>query len=291
VGDGQVEFIAELGEAELSGKASVNADKFLKALSSCKFECKVFLKEDRLEIKSGRRRFKLQTIDPDSYPSFYNSKDREKLDIKAHDFIANIKKLAPIAATNDVRHYLNGVYIGDDFAATNGHRLCSVKADLPCKSIIPTESIKKFPSDVDGEVYIDSNNVTIKSDKLTLKSRLIDATYPDYTKVAQIPNKAVTVDCDAFQSAIKDALIGSGDDGSINLIVTNKLITVVSSAGKSEAKIDIECESDSEFEMAFNGKYLIDALSFYSDSVLLGFSDSQLVIDGDVSSVVMRVRL
>lgn len=290
-GDGQVEFVAELGDAELSGKASVNADKFLKAISACGFECKVFLKDDRLEVKSGRRRFKLQTIDPDSYPSFYDSKDREKLDISAHDFISTIKNLAPIAATNDVRHYLNGVYVGKHFAATNGHRLCSTESNLDCSAIIPIESIKKFPADVDGDVYIDSNNVTIKSDKLTLKSRLIDATYPDYTKVAGVPNKSVTIDSSALLSAVKDALIGSGDDGSVNLIFSNQSVTVVSNAGKSEAKIDVECDSDSEFEMAFNGKYLIDALSFYSDSVLLGFSDSQLVINGDIDSVVMRVRL
>lgn len=290
-GDGQVEFTATLGPAELAGSVSVNADKFLKAVDACGFDCKVFLKDDRLEIKSGRRKFKLSTIDPDSYPLFADPSNLEKLDIDASELIANIKSLAPIAAVNDVRYYLNGVYVGDDFAATNGHRLASIKAALDCSAIIPIDSIKKLPSDVSGEVFISSGTIVIKSESLTLKSKLIDGQYPDYKKVAGKPSKTSVVSVDEFSQGIKDALITSDDKGSVLIKFGKSSALISATAAKSQSSIEVSCDSSEEFDMAFNGKYLLDALSFYDGDITLGFSDSQMVIDGDVSNVVMQVKL
>lgn len=283
-GDGTVEINATIdAEVKTGGSFMVDAQKFTQALGACNYDAEITIKDGHIMVKAGRRKFKLTTLSPDAYPAY-------EMIGEAHDVKATIEEIKAVSiscANGDARQFLNGVYIGEQLAASDGHRITVAQVEQGGKNIIiPAESVRKAP---DGSTAIktDGRTVSIEYPGMVFKSRLIDGAYPDFGRCIRPTDKRITVNAESLADAIKAAAITNetinisfnGESGRLSGVSRNQ----------DETDIGFDATGD-EVSMSLNAKYLIDALSFYSGETVLGFNDNQLVIDGDYRSVVMCVR-
>ena len=106
---------------------------------------------------------------------------------------ANVVRAAQIfQAQNDVRYYLNGVFVGQDgmIAGTNGHAafVSSHDADIDqdyiiqIAGVIPKTAKEIELTIIDGKVIVDCKDRHDKTVKL-LAGRILDGKYPDVKKV------------------------------------------------------------------------------------------------------------
>lgn len=293
-GDGVVEMTSSIDcDVQSGGRTTVNASKFIAALTACGFECNVLFKDNAIQVKSGRKRITLTTLDADVYPSYPEAGESEKLNKNAHDIISRVKAVSVACATNDARYMLNGVYIGQDAVATDGHRLAISPLGVDGDAIIPAEAIKKLP-DMTGDVFLSKNIIQFKSENMTVKSKLIDATYVDYKRAVRDTDKRSSVNAPDLASAIKAAMITAGGDSSaVTMTINQDSASIKSRSAKNDnSDIGFDAESNDDITMSFNAKYLIDAMSFSDGHIDLLFNDNQIIIESeDIKNVIMTVRV
>ena len=294
-GDSVQEVTASLfGDVELSGMVCVNASKFLQAVTSCKFDCKVSFGDGDVTVKSGRSKFTLKTFDADTYPSYPDEDGQDLIECDSVVLCNKIAKMASFAPDSDVRFFLNGVHVGGNVTVTNGHRLIIQPGGVSVGGIVPTDTAKKIPTDIIGQVFMSKTMMTIKNDGYKFKTKLIDGNYPDAARAVGKPDKHASVDVDSMREAIKAAMITVDQSTpTARIIIDGDSATIQTVSGKQEKSIvEFSAQSSDQIDMAFNAKYLLDAISFYAGEIELGFTANQLIIDKDgIKNVVMMVRV
>jgi DNA polymerase III sliding clamp (beta) subunit (PCNA family) len=121
--------------------------------------------------------------------------------MKAIQFAVPIQKLKAVnvfSSKEEVRYYLNGVYVDIDesvctMVATDGHRLIKIDHHDESyegdkfKGIIPRQIIDKIKITRgmdDALIHVaESGKITIEYDGDSFSGELVDGTYPDYTRV------------------------------------------------------------------------------------------------------------
>jgi DNA polymerase-3 subunit beta len=114
---------------------------------------------------------------------------------------------------------------------------------------------------------------------ITITSRLIDDTFPNYESVIPTENeKVLKVDKKSIIGSLKRSIIMSDQvTNRTSLLVSPSELKVKSANNEfgteSEETIDCNYTENEEFEIAFNGKYLLEAVQlFESDEILFYFS-------------------
>ena len=140
--------------------------------------------------------------------------------------------------------------------------------------IIPRKAVNeliKLLGGVEGNlaVVISDAKVEVTMGNLTLLSKLIDGTFPDYERV--IPSGStihLKVNPKELHTAIdRVSVVATEKTRAVRLQVSKKQIKLsVNSPDAGTAEEVIEAESNGEVEIGFNSKYLLDVLSNYSDN-------------------------
>ena len=145
-------------------------------------------------------------------------------ELAAADLKRLIEKMRFAISTEETRYYLNGIYFhaakagGTDVlrgVATDGHRLARVEVPLPKGAgdipgvIVPRKTVgevRKLLDESDGSVEVELSDTRIRfaSGNVTLVSKLIDGTFPDYERVIPTGNDKVFAagDCRRGQSLV-----------------------------------------------------------------------------------------
>ena len=126
-------------------------------------------------------------------------------------------------STEETRYYLNGVYmhvsVGEEGAvlrcvATDGHRFARIDAPLPAGAsdmpgvIVPRKTVNELRKLLDDDeaqiaVSVSETKVRFATPVLTMTSKVIDGTFPDYTRVIPTGNtKRLEVDASEFAKAV-----------------------------------------------------------------------------------------
>ena len=250
----------------------------------------------QLTISSGRSKFSLSTIGVEDFPvisgdklptSFVMAKDELKDVIDRTQF-----------ATEETRYYLNGLYIHAKkegassvlrVVATDGHRLACVETPLPQGAedlkgvIIPRKTITEIRKLLDDNsvenvtVEISENKVRFSFADVTLTSKLIDGTYPDYERVIPTDNdKNLELNVKELASAVDRVSVVAERTRAIKVITnTNKVTIITSSPDLGSASEDLEAKYENEsLEIGYNFRYLLDILSeIKGESVRISFAD------------------
>ncbi|GHC61375.1 DNA polymerase III subunit beta [Limoniibacter endophyticus] len=262
-------------------------------------------KDATLIVKSGRSRFQLPILPASDFPSFPQSDFSVDFDI---DLAALVAPVAFAISTEETRFYLNGVFLHViegklTVVATDGHRLArNMGPDageftgviLPRKlvSILPKGSVR---------VSLSQTKIRIVSDDVTLVSKLIDGTFPDYQRVIPRNNdKAVSCDRDELMAAADRVSTISSERGrAVKLSIASGQITLtVNNPEAGSATDDVEAEYSGEpMEVGFNAQYVRDILGVLpAGQVTMNLADSgapALVrggIDG-LTLVIMPMRV
>lgn len=240
------------------------------------------LDDQTLHVRSGRSRFKLQTLPVGDYPSLQHGGFDVEFDV---DLAALVGPVQFAMSNEETRFYLNGVFLHAvggflTAVATDGHRLSRVRGDkapdgLP-SVILPRKLVSLLPK---GGVHVSlsESKVRIVADGVTLTSKLIDGTFPDYERVIPKDNNNVaTFDRDEMLTAADRVAVISSEKGrSVKLAVSADGINLTA-RGDGEAGDCVEAKLEGEpLEIGFNATYLLDMLqALKPGSVSLAMADS-----------------
>ncbi|MEL6709774.1 MAG: DNA polymerase III subunit beta [Pseudomonadota bacterium] len=257
--------------------------------------------DNRLEIRSGRAKFKLPTLPRDDFPVIVEGDLPTSFELPAKQLAEMIDRTRFAISTEETRYYLNGIFlhVTDDeepvlkAAATDGHRLARFTLDRPDGAagmpdvIVPRKAvgeIRKLIEEADGSVLIDLSASKIRftvsgEGGVVLTSKLIDGTFPDYSRVIPTGNdKLLKVDPRLFFEGVdRVATIATEKTRAVKMgLDKDKVILSVTSPDNGNAAEELEAEYSSDgFEIGFNANYLKDILhQIDSDTVELHLADA-----------------
>jgi DNA polymerase-3 subunit beta len=235
-----------------------------------------------LTIRAGRSRFTLQCLPPADFPAMAEGDLPHRFQLPATDLKGIIDRTRFAISNEETRYYLNGIYFHSATSngtqvlrgvATDGHRLARVEVPLPKGAaeipgvIVPRKTVgevRKLLDESDGSVDIELSDTRIRfaSGGVTLVSKLIDGTFPDYERVIPTGNdKVLNVPCKEFAHAVdRVSTISTEKSRAIKLAVAKGVVTLSATspdAGSATEEIEVEYK-DSALEIGFNSRYLLD---------------------------------
>jgi len=242
--------------------------------------------------------------------------------VPASDLRSLIDRTRFAVSTEETRYYLNGIYVHATEAngvavlrgvATDGHRLARVEMPLPAGAadmpgvIVPRKTVgelRKLLDEADGSVEVELSDTKIRLSigNITLTSKLVDGTFPDYERVIPVGNdKALEVPVKAFAQAVdRVSTISTEKSRAIKLALGKNTLTLsATSPDASSAVEEIEVGYDSTpIEIGFNSRYLLDIAEQITGSdvrFLLADSGSPTVVrdaaDESALYVLMPMRV
>ena len=236
----------------------------------------------RLTVEAGRSNFSLATLPKEDFPVMASSEYAANFSAKSGDLRRLFDKSRFAISTEETRYYLNGVYMhAATFenskvlrcVATDGHRLARVDASLPNGAeelpgvIIPRKTvaeIRKFLDDdeVQIAVSVSETKVRFATPDITLTSKVIEGTFPDYTRVIPASNeKKLEVDADEFAKAVdRVSTVSSERSRAVKLCLEDDQLTLIVNSpdsGAAEEQVAV-AYNDERLEIGFNAKYLLE---------------------------------
>ena len=230
-------------------------------------------------ISAGRSSFRLPTLPVEDFPAISSNDLPTNFVLTAADFRDLVDATKFAISTEETRYYLNGIYLhksdaGDLCAvATDGHRLAMTKQTLPSGAaqmpsiILPRKAVgelRKLLDDYDGDVTMSMSETRAEFSfgAVRLTTKLIDGTFPDYTRVIPTNNdKIMQVDVGAFSAAVdRVSTISSEKSKSVKIGLREGVMTLsASNTDASSATEELEVSySGNEMEIGFNARYLLD---------------------------------
>jgi DNA polymerase-3 subunit beta len=258
--------------------------------------------ENRLEVKAGRSNFKLPTLPRDDFPVIVEGDLPTSFELPARLLAELIDRTRFAISTEETRYYLNGIFLhvtDEDepllkAAATDGHRLARFTVPRPEGAagmpdvIIPRKAVgelrKLLDEAIDSNVLIDLSASKIRftmggEGGVVLTSKLIDGTFPDYSRVIPTANdKLLKVDPKLFFSGVdRVATIATEKTRAVKIGLDQDRVTLsVTSPDNGTAAEEIAADYRAEpLEIGFNANYLKDILGqIDSDTVELHLADA-----------------
>ena len=289
-----------------SGEVSVSAVTFFEIIKRLPSGSEVLMimeeGENEIRLTCGRSKFNLSTLKTDDFPIISDSDLSTNFVLSADELIRIIDKTKFAVSNEETRYYLNGIFLlmaernSIQFlraVATDGHRLAQYDIPLPQGAeditgiIIPKKTIyelRKVLDDANGDVSVSLNENKIKFSFNDLKvvSKVIDGTFPDYTKV--IPQKNdknfKTNNSDLKNAIDRVSAVAANEESKSKAIKfcieNNSLSLSVESQSKGSANemIDVNYSGD-KVDIGFNSKYIIDICNEVDgDEISISLSDS-----------------
>ena len=282
-------------------------------------EVEIAVNDGHAMVSAGRSSFRLPTLPVEDFPAISSNELPVNFSLTAADVRDLIDATRFAISTEETRYYLNGIYIhqaesGELCAvATDGHRLAMTRQALPSGAvqmpsiILPRKAVselRKLLDDFDGDVLIglSETRAEFRFGVVRLTSKLIDGTFPDYTRVIPVGNdRIMQVDVSAFSAAVdRVSTIASEKSRSVKMGLTSGVLTLsASNTDASSATEELEVSYDGpEMEIGFNARYLLDiAGQVNSDMVEFALADqgspSLVRAPGDEASlfVLMPMRV
>jgi DNA polymerase-3 subunit beta len=255
--------------------------------------------EGRMTIVAGRARFSLGTLPRDDFPVIAEGELPTQFELPVELLKQIIDKTRFAISTEETRYYLNGIFlhVAEDngapvlkAAATDGHRLARVTIERPNGAedmpdvIVPRKCVaelRKLLDEVDGSVGVSLSGTKIRFDlgQAILTSKLIDGTFPDYSRVIPTANdKILKLDPKAFMQGVdRVSTIATEKTRAVKMALDRDRITLsVTSPENGTASEEVPGEYTSlGFEIGFNSRYLLDILAqIDSDLVEVHLADA-----------------
>jgi DNA polymerase-3 subunit beta len=317
-----VETIA--GDVEIPGATTVSAHTLFEIARKMPDGSQVQLNaaDGRMAVNAGRARFSLATLPRDDFPMIAEGELPTSFELPAPSLIQIIDKTRFAISTEETRYYLNGIFLhvtddGDPMlkaAATDGHRLARVTLPRPAGAegmpdvIVPRKCVAELRKLLDEsgsnaiQIDLSASKIRFTFDSAVLTSKLIDGTFPDYSRVIPTGNdKLLKIDPKSFSEGVdRVATIATEKTRAVKMALDKDKITLsVTSPENGTAAEEVPGSySDDGFEIGFNARYLLDILGeIEGDTVELHLADASaptLIRENDKSPalyVLMPMRV
>lgn len=239
----------------------------------------------RLSVDAGRSSFSLATLPREDFPVMATSEYSSNFSAPAKVLRRLFDKSKFAISTEETRYYLNGVYMHIADAeggkvlrcvATDGHRLARIDADMPAGAsdmpgvIVPRKTVGELRKLLDNDemeiaVSVSETKVRFATPDITLTSKVIDGTFPDYTRVIPQGNtRKLEVDAREFAKAVdRVATVSSERSRAVKLqLDEDRLVLSVNAPDSGAAEEELAVAyGDERLEIGFNAKYLLEIAS------------------------------
>ena len=257
--------------------------------------------DGRLRVVAGRSRFQMPVLPSDDFPNISRGQMEHSFTLPINSLREALERTRFAMSTEETRYYLNGIFMhvvsSDDapggeliVAATDGHRLARSKvnsgeaaiAGMP-DVIIPRKAVgevMKLMSEYDGEVEISVSKTKIGFDigHLSLTTKAIDGTFPDYSRVIPQGNKILVKANVKELAEVVDrvTVIATEKTRAVRMRVEDAAIKLsVTSPESGTSAEELACEENGSIDIGFNARYLTEMLKYIgSEEVELRFGDS-----------------
>jgi DNA polymerase-3 subunit beta len=234
----------------------------------------------RLEVRAGRSHFSLATLPREDFPIMASAEYQVSFACPAPVLRRLFDKAKFAISTEETRYYLNGVYMhaakGPDgpvlrCVATDGHRLARIDAALPEGAadlpgvIVPRKTVgelRKLLDDDEAQIAVSVSETKDRfaTPEVTLTSKVIDGTFPDYARVIPTGNaKRLEVDAKEFAQAVdRVATVSSERSRAVKMALEeDRLVLSVNAPDSGAADEELAVAyGDERLEIGFNAKYL-----------------------------------
>jgi DNA polymerase III subunit beta len=276
-------------EIEEEGRVAVPArllQEFVNSLPSAPVKMDLNPSNRTMKIHCLRTDGNIKGVNADEFPAIPTVEDGALFRQPAHLLKEMINQVAIAAATDDSRPIFTGVLttIGATISmvAADGFRLglrsneleggpdAEITLIIPAKSLLELARILPDGKGQDELVEIavtpNKNQVIFRTASIELVSRLIEGQFPNYKQIMPKEWKTqVVVPTSEFLNAAKTASFFARDSANIvRLHMEPGEMTVRAEStelGDNESKIDAIIEGEPSADIAFNAKYLTDALN------------------------------
>lgn len=245
--------------------------------------------DTELQITSGRYTTKLQLVSPSSTPVVSFPQDFPG-SIDARLLAHALSSARYAAAVADFQQVFRGVKLemADErfrAVATDGFRLAyydlRVGSGLHGDVIVPARSVDELVRVLgDGEVRLalDGGQLSAQHGDYSLNLKLMDGAFPDYERV--IPSTfpiTITLSASRLAEAVNRVALMADKTANnrVDLFVKDGTVTITAegSYGRSQEELPVMQEGkDSEIAVAYNARFLVDALGPVNGDVRLMFS-------------------
>lgn len=253
----------------------------------------------QLTIASGKSKFSLSCIGVEDFPVISGDALPINFNMAVDELKGVIDRTKFAVSTEETRYYLNGVYMHAKangatnvlrIVATDGHRLACVESPLPQGAenlagvIVPRKTITEIRKLLDDTsvdtvtISMSDNKVRFTLNDVTLTSKLIDGTYPDYERVIPTGNdKSLELSVKDLAAAVDRVSVVAERTRAIKMITGQNHVTITTSSPElGSAQEEIEAVYDSEvLEIGYNFRYLLDILAeITGEQVRISFADA-----------------
>jgi DNA polymerase III subunit beta len=278
-----------------------------------------------MSIRAGRSRFSLQTLPDSDFPDLAAGEMTHRFTLAAAGLKRLIDKTQFAISTEETRYYLNGIYLhiagpGKSpmlrAVATDGHRLAQFELEAPPGTegmpgiIVPRKTVGEVQRLIDtGEgqgaevgVELSQSKIRFTLADAVLTSKLIDGTFPDYSRVIPLGNdKLLEVNKRDFEQAVdRVSTVASERGRAVKLALSSgHLVLSVTNPDSGSATEEIEVAYDAEpLDIGFNSRYLLEiAAQIDGETAVLKLADPgspTLIADKDEKAalyVLMPMRV
>lgn len=247
-----------------------------------------------VKVDFERVNYRLQSLPITDYPNLDAGKPSHKFMVPGKALVDSFGAVAVAISTEETRYYLNGVYWhhvqpraidayhGDHGAlrmvATDGHRL--MRQDIPAMEgcngmpgvIIPRKTVALLQKLLKGKacpesvaIEMSDTKIVFMFDGVTVTSKLVDGTFPDYQRVIPTGNdRPATFNAADLAEGVRAVSLISSERGRAVKFTfeAGKCMLAVNNpdSGSANAELAIDYASD-YLEIGFNAKYVEDVLA------------------------------
>ncbi|MCC6535163.1 MAG: DNA polymerase III subunit beta [Burkholderiales bacterium] len=288
---------SHIGTQTAPSTVTTSARKLQDILRALPAEAKVSLEStaNRLQLKSGRSRFTLQTLPAEDFPRLAAGADVAAEITLPQRTLRSLLLLVQYAmAQQDIRYYLNGLLLCVEanelrVVATDGHRLAFASAALEHEQahhevVLPRKAVLELSkllaeSDEPLRIALLGAQVRFNFGSVELFTKIVDGKFPDYVRVIPTTHQnIITVERVTLLQALQRAAILSNDKfrGVRWVLTENSLRVSCNNNEQEEAQEELELEySGIPIDIGFNVNYLLDVLNSLSGThVCCAFGDA-----------------
>lgn len=289
-------------QVEAEGKITLPSKTLNEIVSKLGNKLITFEKPDdssTVNITCQKSKFDIIGISANEFPpEVYNveTKEEESFTIEVKPLTKAAKKAGFAAASYESSNLLSGIVCnisGEtlEIASTDGNRLARVREKIsntenhsrqliiPARTMNEFNKISAYIKEDSVKIYAEKTKMIIKSEKVTMISRLLDGQYPKYEQLIPPESpKNIVVNKNELLSALdRVAVMVDAKTSIVKFDVRQNqlfLTADTSNSGKSEEELAVDYSGE-DMVIAFNHKYVQDALkNIECDDVKIGMNTS-----------------
>lgn len=248
----------------------------------------------RVVITSGRTRFELPTLPADDFPSLSSPDLAPRVtgdngqgatfEVLGTDLARMLAITSTCVGDDETRFYLAGVFLairdGKFVAvATDSHKLARMIGNTPPGAetmpgvIVPSKTVATLIKQLNdksmagamAQVTVSPTKIQLQVGEWTLTSKLIDGTFPDYTRVipADTGKTQVRPETREFLDAIgRCAIVKSGRVAILKCVFSKDGVALSTSGDTGSAQEDVHADVEGKgITVGFNAAYLSTVLA------------------------------